>query len=162
MRYSIDNNGNVTAVGELPFDFELTNEPFSIDDFQNWRKDLTTGEWKLRDELLYKYFLIPVELVPNIAHYADFVKETFPELIFDVVLDRQTIPVEGVNVEVPTNQVKMIPCNCTRWTEEGLALLDAVIENWNTTYPTKLIDFQVKFESYEEFKAFRDEHVQVL
>ena len=162
MRYSLDIDGNVVAFGDYPFEYELTDEPFSIVDFNNWKKDLTTGEWKLRDELLYKYFLIPLDLVPNIAHYADFVKETFPELIFDVILDKQVITVEGVNVEVPVNQVKMIPCNCTRWTEEGLQLLDAVIENWNTSNPTKLITFQVKFESYEEFKVFRDGHVQVL
>lgn len=161
MRYSIDTNGNVVAFGDYPFEYELTDEPFSIVDFNNWKKDLTTGEWKLRDELLYRYFLIPLDLVPNIAHYAGFVKDTFPELIFDVILDKQDITVEGVNVEVPVNQVKMIPCNCTRWTDEGLQLLDAVIENWNTTHPNKLINFQVKFESYDEFKVFRDGHVQV-
>lgn len=163
LRFKLDNNGFVVACGytDLPF---LANEttPFSsIDNAFNWQKDLTIGEWKLRDELLYKYFLIPVELVPNIAHYADFVKETFPDLIFDVVLDRQIIPVEGVNVEVPTTQVKMIPCNCTQWTEEGLQLLDAVTENWNTSNPNKLITFPVKFESYAEFETFRNEHLQV-
>ncbi len=161
MRYTIDSKGYVTMVGELAFDFELTDEPFSIDDFQNWQKDLSTGEWKLRAELLYKYFLIPLDLVPNIAHYAGFVKETFSELIFDVILDKQTISVEGVDIEVPTNQVKLIPCNCTHWTEEGLMLLDAVIENWNTSNPNKVINFQVKFESFEEFKTFRDGHIQL-
>ena len=36
--------------------------------------------WKLEYE--WKYFLIPLDLVPAIAHYSGFVKQTFPELIF--------------------------------------------------------------------------------
>jgi hypothetical protein len=109
----------------------------------------------------YKYFLIPLDLVPNIAHYAGFVYQTFPELIFDVVLERQTITVEGVDVDVPVNQIKMIPCNCTHWSDEGVQLLEAVTENWNTSVPNKTINFPVAFESFDLFKAFRDEQIQV-
>ena len=116
--------------------------------------------WILEYE--YKYFLIPLDLVPNISQYAGFVYQTFPDLIFDVVLENQIITVEGVDVEIPINQIKMIPCNCTKWTEEGVTLLDAVIENWNTTYPNKTINFPVKFESFDLFKAFRNEHVMTI
>ena len=115
--------------------------------------------WRLEYE--YKYFLIPLDLVPNIAHYAGFVYQTFPELIFDVVLERQTITVEGVDVDVPVNQIKMIPCNCTHWSDEGVQLLEAVTENWNTSVPNKVINFPVAFESFDLFKAFRDEQIQV-
>ena len=115
--------------------------------------------WKLEYE--YKYFLIPLDLVQNIAHYAGFVYQTFPELIFDVVLESQTITVEGVDVIVPSNQIKLIPCNCTHWSEEGLMLLEAVIENWNTAVPNKTINFPIKFESFDLFKSFRDEQIQV-
>jgi hypothetical protein len=77
------------------------------------------------------------------------------------VLSRQIITVEGVDVEVPVNQIKMIPCNCTHWSDEGVQLLEAVTENWNTSVPNKAINFQVAFESFDLFKAFRDEQIQV-
>ena len=78
------------------------------------------------------------------------------------MLERQLIPVEGVDVLVPSNQIKMIPCNCTHWSDEGLMVLEAVIENWNTSVPNKQINFQYAFESFDLFKQFRDEQIQVL
>jgi len=45
MRYSLDKNGYVSAIGDYPFAFELTDEPFSIEDYHCWKKNLTTGEW---------------------------------------------------------------------------------------------------------------------
>ncbi len=161
-KYKIDNIGNVIEYGYYIGDTILDgSEPFTGFDIANYQKDIITGEWRLRDALLYKYFLIPLDLVPNIAHYAGFVYQTFPELIFDVVLQSQTITVEGTDVSVPSNQVKLIPCCCTHWTDEGLMLLDAVIENWNTSVPNKTINFQYSFESFDLFKAFRDEQIQV-
>lgn len=138
------------------FEHYINGHPFDFvfDTVEAYEKWVIEYEWR--------YFLIPLELVPAISHYADFVKTTFPELIFDVVLQRQAVTVGGVVVEVPTTMVKMIPCNCTHWTDEGLQLLDAVIENWNTSYPGEVINFQYKFETFDEFKAFRDSQIQVL
>jgi len=45
MRYSLDKNGYVSAIGEYPFTFELKDEPFSIEDYHCWKKDLQTGQW---------------------------------------------------------------------------------------------------------------------
>jgi len=139
-----------TYIDTYPFDYVFDTE----EEFQNW---INNEQYPP----LYKYFLIPLDLVPNIAHYAGFVYQTFPELIFDVVLESQTITVEGVDVIVPSNQIKLIPCNCTHWSEEGLMLLEAVIENWNTAVPNKTINFPIKFESFDLFKSFRDEQIQV-
>lgn len=121
--------------------------------------DEEVQKWILEYE--YKYFLIPLDLVPQISQHAGFVLKTFPELIFDIVLDIQVITVEGVDVDIPINQLKMIPCNCTKWTQEGLDMLDYVINEWNINNPNKAINFQVKFESFDLFKSFRDEQVQV-
>lgn len=115
--------------------------------------------FKFIDKPDWKYFLIPLDLVPYISHYSDFVKEAYPELIFDIIVENRTLQVEGADVVIPHKQIKVIPCSCTRWSDEGLELLDAVIENWNVTYPDKQINFQVAFESFEEFENFRNEHI---
>ena len=133
-------------------DSRITEENFFNFIYENSRL-------KLKEELLWKYFLIPLDLVPYISHYSDFVKEAYPELIFDVVVENRTIEVEGVDVLIPHKQIKVIPCSCTRWTDEGVDLLDAIVENWNVTYPDKQIDFQVAFESFEEFENFRNEQI---
>jgi len=108
---------------------------------------------------LFKYFLIPVEIVPTIKQYAGFVNKSYPDLIFDYTLQQDEVEVEGETVTVPTSVIKMLPCNCTKWTSQGLAVLDKVIKEYNQVYPTKQIDFQVKFETWLEFKAFRDNYL---
>jgi hypothetical protein len=46
MRYSIDKNGRISAIGSGNYEHELTNkEPFTMQDSQDWRKDLETNEW---------------------------------------------------------------------------------------------------------------------
>ena len=130
-----------TGSYKMLFAFSEYVDGYTFDKVFNTHEELEL--WKLEYE--YKYFLIPLDLVSNISHYAGFVYQTFPNLIFDVVLEKTTITVEGVDVEIPVNQVKLIPCNCTHWTDEGLQLLDAVIENWNTSYPEKEINFQYAF-----------------
>ena len=135
-------------INGYPFDYVFDTE----EEFQTW---INNEQYPP----LYKYFLIPLDLVPQIGHYSGFVKQTFPELIFDVILESQTIPVEGIDVVVPSNQVKLIPCNCTHWSVEGLQLLDAVIQNWNTAVPNKTINFPVKFESFVLFTQFRDSNI---
>ena len=103
-----------------------------------------------------KYFLIPTELIPNISHYAGFVKKAYPDMIFSVVLSNEDLVVENEAIKVVTSSLSMIPCAVTRWTDEGLMVLDAVIENWNISVPSKIINFDVKFESYNELMAFID------
>ncbi len=125
------------------FDYVFNSE----DELQAWLQDEQYPP-------LFKYFLMPVEIIPAVKQYAGFVYQSFPEFIFDYIKETDTVEVEGVEIQVPTNSIKLIPCNCTRWTDEGIMMLDAVIENWNVTYPNKVIDFQVKFETYKELKAF--------
>ena len=115
--------------------------------------------WKHKDEL--KYFILPLDLVPSIAHYADWVKEAYPDRIFDVVLERKEIIVEGQPVIVPTNILKMIPCAITNFNEEGEMLLEAVIESWNTQAPSKRIDFEVKFYRLDDLNAFIENAKQI-
>lgn len=114
------------------------------------------NDFEYQDATNYKYFLIPTELVANIKHYAGFVKDAYPELMFDVVLSSESIPVEEKTIRVVTNSLSVIPCAVTRWTDEGLMVLDAVVENWNYNVPSKRITFDVKFESYSELIAFRN------
>ena len=159
-RYQVDDNGNVYHCGYIQEGETVKkSDPFTDFDILNYKKDIANNEWVLREELLWKYFLIPLDLVPYISHYADFVKEAYPELIFDVVVESRAIEVEGTSVIIPHKQIKVIPCSCTHWSDEGLELLDAVIENWNVTYPDKQINFQVAFESFEEFENFRNEQI---
>ena len=114
------------------------------------------NEYQYDDPLNYKYFLIPTELISNIKHYAGFVKKAYPEMMFSVILSSEDLSVEGEIIKVVTNTLSMIPCAVTRWTEEGLQLLDAVVENWNHSSPSKTILFDVKFESYNDLIAFRN------
>jgi len=102
----------------------------------------------------YSFFILPLDLVPQIAHYSGWVKEAYPERIFDVVLNSEDIEVEGQMVTVPTNILKMIPCGITHFNPEGEMLLDAVIESWNTEAPGKRIDFNVKFYKLDDLNAF--------
>ncbi len=121
------------------FDFVFENEA----DYQTWER---TGQ--------YSYFVLPLDLIPQIAHYSGWVKEAYPEKIFDVVLTSDEIEVEGQMVTVPTNILKMIPCGITAFNPEGEMLLEAVIESWNTQAPNKAIDFNVKFYSLTELDNF--------
>ena len=124
------------------------NEHFEqvFEDQKSFEKWLTPGQ--------YSFFILPLDLVPSIKHYSDWVKEAYPEKIFDVVLASEEIEVEGQMVTVPTNIVKMIPCGITAFNPEGEMLLDAVIESWNTQAPNKAIDFNVKFYSLTELDNF--------
>lgn len=153
-KYSIDNNGYVVAYGLGDFDFESNgDEPFlNANEGDQWR--LVEGEW-INEKAGYKYFLIPSDLVPQISHYAGFVKEALFYLSFNVKAASVDAVVEGVDVESPL-YINHIPCSCTHWTEEGLMLLDAIIENWDTTYPNKPLREPYKFESYNELIAFRN------
>ena len=109
----------------------------------------------------YSFFILPLDLIPQIAHYSDWVKEAYPEKIFDVVLDKKEVIVEGQSVTIPTNILKMIPCGITKFNEEGEMLLEAVIENWNTQIPSKRIDFGVKFYKLDDLNAFIENAKQI-
>lgn len=153
MRYNLELDGSVSAVGDSScYNRELTNEPFSISDFMNYK--LTSGVW-INDKEDYKYFLIPSDFVPQIAHYAGFVKEALFHLSFNVKADSVDAIVEGETVKIPLF-INNIPCSCTHWTEEGLQVLEACVENWNTSNPLKQMVEPYKFESYNELIAFRD------
>jgi hypothetical protein len=102
----------------------------------------------------YSFFIIPLDIVSQIKHYSAWVKEAYPEKIFDVVLNSEEIDVEGQMITVPTNVLKMIPCGITRFNEDGELLLEAVIEYWNSLVPSKAIDFNVKFYSLSELTQF--------
>jgi len=112
------------------------------------------NEYEYSDPLNYKYFLIPIELIPQIKHYSEWVKMTYPDLVFDVTLTKDEVVVEGTTFNIPSSTLKMIPCSVTRWVDEGVQLLDAIVENWNYSVPSKQINFDVKFESYSELMEF--------
>lgn len=154
-KYELDTDGFPISYGYsegLSLSLDGT-EPFSGFDIINWRKDMEAGKWvsALKN---YSYFILPLDLVPAIKHYSDWVKEAYPEKIFDVVLGIEEIEVEGQMVTVPTNILKMIPCGITAFNPEGEMLLEAVIESWNTQAPNKAIDFNVKFYSLTELDNF--------
>lgn len=153
-RYNLSPDGYPIAYGSYKFEHEIDgSEPFSGFDIINWRKDMGTGEW-VSTLPNYSYFILPLDLIPSIKHYSDWVKEAYPEKIFDVVLASEEIEVEGQMVTVPTNILKMIPCGITAFNPEGEMLLEAVIESWNTQAPNKAIDFNVKFYSLTELDNF--------
>lgn len=154
LRYNINEQGLVTAIGYVSnYDIEVINEPFGLFDYFNYRKDLVTGEW-ISTLPNYSYFILPLDIVSQIKHYSAWVKEAYPEKIFDVVLNTEEIEVEGQMVTVPTNIIKMIPCGITAFNAEGEMLLEAVIESWNTQGPGKAINFNVKFYSLSELTQF--------
>ena len=80
-------------------------------------------------------------------------------MMFSVILNSEDLVVENETIKVVTNTLSMIPCAVTRWTDEGLMVLDAVVENWNHTVPSKAINFDVKFESYNDLMAFRNANI---
>ena len=112
------------------------------------------NEFTYTDINTHKYFLIPIELIPQIKHYSEWVKMTYPDLVFDVTLMKDEVVVKGTTFNIPSSTLKMIPCSVTRWVDEGVQLLDAVVENWNYSVPSKQINFEVKFESYAELMEF--------
>lgn len=119
------------------FDIVFNNE----DEFNEWLVD-------------FVYFIIPTDFVSMIDHYSGFVKEALIDKRFDIICATAQIDVEGNLITVPTAVVNVIPCSVTHWTEDGLAVLDAVIGSWNNQNPKKVIDIPYKFESMAELQAF--------
>lgn len=120
-----------------------------------WNYEIIDGEFKLLPYFTHKYFLIPSDFVPNIGNYSGFVKEAHFHLSFNVRVNEVATVVEGIDVSSPLF-INFIPCSCTRWTDEGLQLLEAVIDYWNSSNPLKQITFEVKFESYNDLITFRN------
>lgn len=156
MYYSINDLGYIISQGiSVEFGDLIANgdEPFlNANEGDLWR--YVEGEW-INEKADYKYFLIPSDMVPAISHYAGFVKEALTHLSFNVLCGYSTAIVEGEDVQTPL-YINQIPCICTHWTDDGLQLLDAVVENWNTSNPLKQMVEPYKFESYNELIAFRD------
>lgn len=154
MKYYLDKDGYVMAYGYILDGIAMIgNEPFlSQNGGSRWR--CIDGIW-VDEKADYKYFLIPSDMVSQIANYAGFVKEALFELSFNVKVNEIPTIVEGEEVKSPLF-INFIPCSCTRWTDEGLQLLDAVIDYWNSANVMKQIGFDVKFESYNELIAFRN------
>lgn len=154
--YALDSNGYIKSQGLSPDFGDLIADDeeqfFTSNEGTQWR--FVDGQW-IDEKEGYKYFLIPSDLVPHIAHYAGFVKEALFHLAFNVKAASVGAVVEGEEVESPL-YINHIPCSCTHWTEEGLMLLEAIIENWDTTYPNKPLREPYKFESYNELIAFRN------
>ena len=57
MYYNLDNEGNLISCGILPEfgDIAQGNEPFSFNNFFEYKKDLTTGEWIKIETLDYPH-----------------------------------------------------------------------------------------------------------
>lgn len=106
------------------------------------------------DNKNYCYFIIPLDLVSNLDHYATWVKEAYPNKIFDIALESITVEIEGKAVAITSNILKMIPCGITHFNDEGIQLLDAIIEGWNIENPNKAIAFDVKFNSLADLETF--------
>lgn len=115
----------------------------TIEEYEEWLVD-------------FVYFIIPTDFVPMIDHYSGFVKEVLIDKRFDLILESKEIDVEGKLIKVPTNVVNVIPCSATHWTDEGLAVLDAVIGSWNNQNPTKTIVAPYQFENYNDLIVFRN------
>lgn len=154
--YSLDDYGYIKSHGISPEFGDLIaedDEPFFLSNEGNvWR--YAEFKW-INEKEGYRYFLIPSDMVPQISVYSDFVKESLFHLAFNVHINDINTIVEGIEYKSPL-YINFIPCSCTRWTDEGLLLLDAVVENWNHSNPLKQITFSVKFESYNEFIEFRN------
>ena len=152
--YKLNEDGYIISHGHTEDFGDLIAEDSAIflhtSNGELWR--FINDEW-INEKEGYKYFLIPSDIVPQISHYAGFVKEALFHLSFNVkVFDVNTI-VEGKEVKSHLF-INQIPCSCTHWTDEGLQLLDAVVENWNATYPLKPMREPYKFESYSELMEF--------
>ena len=100
------------------------------------------------------YYLIPLEIMPYIKHYSGYVAICRHDLAFDVVLQYDEVIVEGETLRVPSNVIKMLPCCSTYYNPEAVQVLEAIIENWNVSNPTKQINFQFMFNTYGEFQNF--------
>lgn len=154
--YSINDLGYIASQGIAPEFGDLIandDEPFFYaTEGELWRS--VNGEW-VNEKEGYKYFLIPSDLVPNISHYAGFVKEALTHLAFNVLCGYSTAMVEGEDVQTPL-YINHIPCSCTHWTEEGLQLLEACVENWNHSNLLKQMKEPYKFDSYNELIDFKN------
>ena len=137
-------------VDELPDDFYDT---FWLGKYLANSEGIYLNETWVDPESLYKYFLIPSDMVSQIAHYSGFVKEAMFHKSFNVKVSEIETTVEGQAVMSPLF-INYIPCSCTHWTDEGLQLLEAVVENWNVSNDLKKMIEPYKFESYAELEAF--------
>ena len=157
--YKLNQDGYIISQGHTEEFGDLISDDSAVfihqSDGEQWR--FINNEW-INEKEGYKYFLIPSDLVPAISHYAGFIKEALFHLAFNVKVSSVATIVEGEEVESPLF-INFIPCSCTHWTEEGLQLLDAVVENWDATYPLKPMREPYKFESYNELMAFRNENL---
>lgn len=67
LRYNINSQGYITEIGYLKhYSIELTDEPFSMHDFQAWQKDLNTGEWKYNPIIMVPQSISKLQAVSHL------------------------------------------------------------------------------------------------
>ena len=115
----------------------------TLEDYETWLND-------------FCYFIIPNEIIPQISHYSGWIIGVKDELTFNLTLNKGVYTIDGVDYELATNSVQMIVCYVNRWVDEGVNLLEAIIELWNNDNPTKIINHPIMFDSYKDVVAFID------
>lgn len=157
MYYSIDETGDVIACGitaEFGYPAE-GNEPFDVSTAFNWRKDVATNDW-ISTVIDYQYIIIPSELIPSLTELAALVADIDVQNQFNVILSTTEITTrEGITHKVPSDIVNMTPCKILKWKKGDDALLQGIIDVWNSQGDSRIIDFECKFDNLAYLDAFK-------
>lgn len=104
----------------------------------------------------YVYFIVPIEYVDAISKYNGVVQQAHTELVFNVTCATSVISIAGVDQVIPSSVVSVLPGASAYFDDAGIAIIDAIVDSWNTANPKRAIPEPYRFDSYKELIAYRD------
>lgn len=126
-------------IDELPFDYSFDTE----EAYQTWLTD-------------FIYVIIPSELIPSLVELSSFVEDIDVANQFNVVLSKTSITTRNAaTYSIPSDVINMTPCKLLAWEPGDDAILQGIIDVWNSYEDYRVIDFACKFDSYAELEAFK-------
>jgi len=146
--FELIQRGGVEYMHIMAFSHYIDNYPFdfikSEDDYQTWLTD-------------FIYVIIPSELIPSLVELSSFVEDIDAANQFNVVLSKTSITTRNAaTYNIPCDVINMTPCKLLAWEKGDDAILQGIIDVWNSYEDYRVIDFACKFDSYAELEAFKE------
>lgn len=155
--YKLNDNGRVLLYGEhVNGVIPDGSEPFGMHNFSEYRKDQVTGQW-VRDVVDLIYVIIASELIPSLVDLSAFVEDIDVANQFNVILSTTDITTRNAaTYKVPCDVINMTPCKLLAWEDGDDAILQGIVDVWNSQEDYRVIDFPCKFDSYAELEVFKE------
>lgn len=163
MRYFLDNNGNIIAIGNIDGGIDMDgSEPFNICNSSDFRKNKKTKKWENK-KIDYQYIIIPTDLIPNIKSMVQLVDDVLTDQAFVIHLSKEEIITRNNKKrDIGILPISFTPCTVIDWENGDDARLAAIIKQFNREYnPPIAIDFPCKFDSLQDFETFKQNYCYI-